>query len=71
MKNVKGEVAAAKLDPLKAKIGAFLDSMKGNKRIDDSQVIKVKGKALTSFLGFVNTKLSKLAIEAFPPELNK
>jgi hypothetical protein len=46
-------------------------SLKGNSKIDDTSVMRVKGKALNTFLGLVKTDMPRLAIEAFPEEINK
>lgn len=34
-------------------------------------MLRVKGKALNSFLGFMKTDMARLSIEAFPQEINK
>ena len=46
-------------------------SVNGNKHLDDEYVMRVKGKALNTFLGLVKTDMPRLAIEAFPQEINK
>ena len=46
-------------------------SMKGEKKLDDESVMRVKGKALNSFIGMVKTDMPRLAIEAFPEKINK
>ena len=33
--------------------------------------MRVKGKALNTFLGFIKTNMARLSIEAFPQEINK
>ena len=33
--------------------------------------MRVKGKALNSFLGFMKTDIARLSVEAFPQEINK
>ena len=33
--------------------------------------MRVKGKALSSFLGHVHTDLARLSVEAFPEQINK
>ena len=41
-------------------------SMESDKRILEENVLRVKGKALNTFLGIVKTDMPRLAIEAFP-----
>jgi len=40
--------------------------MPGEKKMDQKYVMRVKGKALNTFLGFVRTDLAHLSLEAFP-----
>lgn len=46
-------------------------SLHSNNKTDDNSVMRVKGKALNTFLGVVKTDLPRLAVEAFPQEINK
>ena len=41
-------------------------SLEGSKKIDDKQVMRVKGKALNTFLGLIKADMPRIAIEAFP-----
>ena len=41
-------------------------SLNSNAKIDDSTVMRVKGKVLNSFLGIMKSDLNQLKIEAFP-----
>ena len=45
-------------------------SLNSNAKIDDSAVMRVKGKILNSFLGIMKSDLNQLKIEAFPEEIN-
>ncbi len=33
--------------------------------------MRVKGKVLNTFLGFIKTDISRLSVEAFPQQINK
>ena len=46
-------------------------SLEGSKKLDDKQVMRVKGKALNTFLGLIKADMPRIAIEAFPQEVNK
>jgi hypothetical protein len=46
-------------------------SLEGSKKIDDKMVMRVKGKALNTFLGLIKADMPRIAIEAFPQEINK
>ena len=46
-------------------------SLKGKKLLDERLVMKVKAKELNSFLGIVKTDMARLAVEAFPQEINQ
>jgi hypothetical protein len=59
------------LEPLRDKIGQIIMSMDSNKTILEENVMRVKGKVLNSFLGILKTDIPRLAIEAFPPHINK
>ena len=41
-------------------------SLDSNKSVLEQNVMRVKGKALNSFLGILKSDMPKLAIEAFP-----
>jgi len=45
--------------------------LSGKKKLDDEIVMKVKGKALNTFLGMIKTDMPRLAIEGVPQEINK
>ena len=45
-------------------------SIDSNKSILEENVMRVKGKALNSFLGIIKSDMPKLAIEAFPQQIN-
>lgn len=45
--------------------------MPGDRKLDHNCVMRVKGKALSSFLGHIKTDLPRLSIEAFPENINK
>ena len=49
----------------------MLDSIIGEQEIDEDYVLKVRAKELNGFLGLFKTDASRLAIEAFPAELNQ
>ena len=46
-------------------------SLHSNSKIEDESVMRVKGKALNTFIGIVKTDLLQLCIEAFPEHINK
>ena len=54
------------LEAIRQKLGKYVMSLEGYKKLDDENVMKVKGKALNTFLGMVKTDMPRLAIEAFP-----
>jgi hypothetical protein len=41
-------------------------SLQSIPKIDDKEVMRVKGKALNTFIGIMKTQMSRLYIEAFP-----
>lgn len=59
------------LEPLRDKMGHLIMSIESNKQILEENVIRVKGKVLNSFLGILKTDIPRLAIEAFPANINK
>ena len=59
------------MEQVRSKIGQYVMSLKGHNKIDDAYVMRVKGKALNTFLGLVKTDMPRLAIEAFPEDINK
>ena len=59
------------LEPVRNKIGQMVMSMDSNKQVLEENVLRVKGKALNTFLGIVKTDMPRLAIEAFPEAINK
>ena len=59
------------LDHIRNKLGQMVMSMESNKQVLEENVLRVKGKALNTFLGIVKTDMPRLAIEAFPESINK
>lgn len=45
--------------------------MPGDKKLDHRYVMRVKGKTLNTFLGFIKTDIARLSVEAFPQAINK
>ena len=59
------------MDGIRNKLGQMVMSMESNKQVLEEHVLRVKGKALNTFLGIVKTDMPRLAIEAFPESINK
>ncbi len=59
------------LEQVRKKIESYIESLRGNKKLDDNNIIRVKSKALNSFLGIIKTDMARLAIESFPQKINK
>ena len=58
------------LERIRGRIGNFVQSLPGEKAID-SECVRVKGKVLNQFLGFMKTDIARLSFEAFPEHINK
>jgi hypothetical protein len=56
----------ADLEKIRSRLGRFVNSMAGKKSMNSKNVMRVKGKALSSFLGHIHTDLARLSVEAFP-----
>ena len=56
----------SELKEVRKKLGQYVMSLEGYKKLDDENVMKVKGKALNTFIGMIRTDMPRLAIEAFP-----
>jgi hypothetical protein len=54
------------LEALRKRLALYLHSMESQKKMDAKVVIRVKGKVLNSFLGYIKSDLARLSIEAFP-----
>ena len=54
------------LEEVRKKLGQYVMSLEGYKKLNDENVMKVKGKALNTFIGMIKTDMPRLAIEAFP-----
>ena len=65
------EYSKESLEPLRDQMGEMVMSMNSNKSVLEENVMRVKGKVLNSFLGIVKTDIPRLAIEAFPENINK
>ncbi len=67
----KSQSLRADLERIRTRLGRFVHSMPGDKKLDNNYAMRVKGKALSSFLGHIKTDLPRLSIEAFPEHINK
>jgi len=54
------------LEELRHRIALYINSMKSQKKMDARHVMRVKGKVLNSFMGYIKSDLARLSIEAFP-----
>ena len=64
-------ISRSDLELLRQRIGLFVQSMPGDKKLDHRYVMRVKGKTLNTFLGFIKTDIARLSVEAFPQAINK
>ena len=54
------------MEVVRQKLGQYVMSLNGTKKIDDKKVMRVKGKALNTFIGLIRADMPRIAIEAFP-----
>jgi hypothetical protein len=54
------------MEPIRQKLGQYVMSLQGNSKIEQDDVLRIKGKALNTFMGIVRTEMPRLSIEAFP-----
>lgn len=54
------------MEPVRQKLGQYVMSLQGNSKIDETEILRIKGKALNTFMGIVRTEMPRLSIEAFP-----
>ena len=53
-------------ESVRTKLGQYVMSLYGNKKLDEENVMRVKGKALNTFLGIIKADMPVLAIEGIP-----
>ena len=57
LEHVKG-FKKSSLEPIRNKLGQYVMSLNSNAKIDDTTVMRVKGKILNSFLGIMKSDLN-------------